>query len=236
VLLPDVATLAASPPGIQSRHAGCGEIALVLGLPTALFLAASIAWLVRRHSAVAFTDLRVGGTLFIEVVTAIALLPFLARRGSYPRMAAGAPEPRDVVRGVGVWLGSVAAYYVTFATVGLLAPAFAESLRAPRFSGALSAPVMVAATVLNPIFEEFLWLGYAVPALSSRVGRWAACGVSIALRVAVHAYQGPLALVAILPVALVLTGYFARTGRLWPVVVAHVIADAAGLLAFITTR
>lgn len=48
-------------------------------------------------------------------------------------------------------------------------------------------------------------------------------------RVAIHAYQGQMALVGITPMAVVFTCYFARTGRLWPVVVAHAIGDAAGL-------
>ena len=52
----------------------------------------------------------------------------------------------------------------------------------------------------------------------------------MALRVSVHLYQGPLlAFVAILPLAIVMTWYYARTGRIWPVIVAHVITDAIGL-------
>jgi membrane protease YdiL (CAAX protease family) len=38
-----------------------------------------------------------------------------------------------------------------------------------------------------------------------------------------------LALVSILPLAVILTAYYLRTGRLWPIVVAHVIFDAASL-------
>jgi membrane protease YdiL (CAAX protease family) len=32
-----------------------------------------------------------------------------------------------------------------------------------------------------------------------------------------------------LPVAVVLTFYFVRTGRLWPVIVAHIVQDALAL-------
>ena len=53
--------------------------------------------------------------------------------------------------------------------------------------------------------------------------------VSVFFRVLAHAYQGKLALIAILPVALVLTWYFVRTGRLWPVIVAHIVQDAIAL-------
>jgi membrane protease YdiL (CAAX protease family) len=43
------------------------------------------------------------------------------------------------------------------------------------------------ASILNPIFEEFLWLGYLVHRLTPRLGVNAACAVSMALRVSLHA-------------------------------------------------
>ena len=46
----------------------------------------------------------------------------------------------------------------------------------------------------------------------------------------VHAYQGPMAVIGILPLGLVFTYYFARSRRLWPAVVAHMIFDTIGLL------
>jgi len=83
--------------------------------------------------------------------------------------------------------------------------------------------------ILNPIFEEFLWLGYAIPTLSARTGLSRAVAISLALRLSVHAYQGVAAFVGILPVGVVFTWYFARTGRLWPVIVAHAVMDAVPL-------
>ncbi len=68
-----------------------------------------------------------------------------------------------------------------------------------------------------------------MPALANLFGIRAAFVGSVLLRVAAHAYQGALGLIAILPVAVVLTLYFVRTGRLWPVIVAHVIQDAIAL-------
>lgn len=49
------------------------------------------------------------------------------------------------------------------------------------------------------------------------------------LLVLVHWNQGVLALVSVLPFAVLLTGYFVLTRRLWPVVVAHVANNAIGL-------
>ncbi len=110
-----------------------------------------------------------------------------------------------------------------------MAPAAARALHSPTLVAGASVPALVAVTVLNALFEEFLWLGYAVPALASRLGLEAACVVSIGLRTSIHLYQGAMAFVGILPMAVIVTLYFARTRRLWPVVVAHVVIDAVGL-------
>jgi membrane protease YdiL (CAAX protease family) len=219
---PDVPT---APP----RRASIPEIALVLGVPTSLFMASSVMWLVRGGKEVLFTDARIVSTLAIELVLAVILLAFLRRRGWTPGAVAGGPVARDAVRGIGVWLGCIASIYAVFAVVYLVEPELAVSLAAPKFSGTLSVPIAVAVSVVNPVFEEFLWLGYAIPALQSRVGLRAACVVSVMLRVAVHAYQGPVALITVLPTAIIFTVYFATTGRLWAVIGAHAIADVMGL-------
>jgi len=48
---------------------------------------------------------------------------------------------------------------------------------------------------------------------------------------AIHSYQGLVALTSILPLAIVFTVYYSRTKRLWPVVVSHMLFDAFGLLS-----
>jgi hypothetical protein len=49
----------------------------------------------------------------------------------------------------------------------------------------------------------------------------------------VHWNQSVHALVSVVPFALLLTAYFVRTRRFWPVGVAHVADHAIGLGAFI---
>ena len=223
-------------PASPLRQASTVELLLVLGLPTIVFLVTWIVTLVRGGDPMALTDGRLIRTLLVEAITTSALLPYLARSGWSPRAVAGVPVLRDLLRGIGVWLLSMAAFALTMVTVHVFAPALAESLRRPQFTGALSPLLVVAAAIVNPLFEEFLWLGYAVPAVASRLGIRVACSISVALRVAVHVYQWSLALVAILPVAVVFTVYYARNRRLWPVLVAHVIADVIALTAQTPSR
>ena len=217
------------------RPARKREIALVLGTPTALFLASSISWQLRRPDVrgVLFTDRRLLVTLLIEMVIAALMLRYLSRRGWRPMEVAGAPEPQDVLRGFGLWFAVVTAYAITFLGFYLLVPDFVRPMQKPQFTGSISPPVVVAAALLNPVFEEFLWLGYAIPALGNRFGLRIAFTVSVVLRVLVHVYQGRLALIAILPLGVIFTWYYLRTKRLWPVVVAHVIVDALALSSLV---
>jgi membrane protease YdiL (CAAX protease family) len=58
-----------------------------------------------------------------------------------------------------------------------------------------------------------------------------AVNASTALRVAYHLYQGPAGAISMIPFGLLFGWCFARTGRLWPLVVAHGFFDLAGLLS-----
>ena len=56
-----------------------------------------------------------------------------------------------------------------------------------------------------------------------------AIGASLMVRLLLHAYQGPLAVVGIVPFGAVLGIHHWRTGRVWSAIVAHAIADGAAL-------
>ena len=211
------------------RPARAGEIVFVLGVPIGLSLASAIAWHVRRPGATPFTDQNLLLSLGIQVLFGIGMLWFLSRRGWRPIDVAGAPEVHDLGRGFALWLGLLAVFYFELLALFVVAPGIVAPLRTMRLTGTLSPGVAVAGAIIDPIFEEFFFLGYAVPALGNRLGIKAAFAISVLLRVAAHAYQGRLAIIAILPVALLLTFYFVRTGRLWPVIVAHIIQDSIAL-------
>jgi uncharacterized protein len=222
--------------GPDVRRAAIVEIALVLGLPTVLFLTGCVLSMMRVPGTLDISNARFLRTIGEEAVIVAVLLPFLWRRGWKPGAIAGSPEPFDVVRGGLIWLGSYAAYCLAVGVLLTAVPSLRTAFPAWRYAGGVTASVAVATALLNPLFEEFLWLGYAVTALGSRIGLRAACMVSVALRVAIHSYQGPMGVVGVVPMAVVFTWYYARTGRLWPIVVAHVIADAAALGALAATR
>ena len=227
---------AGDPADVPFRRPGVAlwEPLVVLGGFVGICLAGEAMRLTRPATdAAQFTDATLASTLVLEGVYALLMLLWLRRRGWTPAAAAGAPGPRDVARGGGVWLGTMACVYIVFATVATVNREVALALSEAEFRGALSPWIVVVGSIVNSLFEEFLWLGYAIPTLAPRFGLRGACAASVLLRTAVHAYQGPLAIVSVLPAGLFLTWYYARTHRLWPVVVAHVLLDAIGLSQFV---
>ena len=161
-------------------------MALVLGVPTIVFLSSSVRWRLLHQGAVVFSDARLLMTLGIEAVLTAALLPYLWRRGWNPLSITPPPEGKDVMRGLLVWVALIISLYISVLVTSAFVPNMVAFLSARRFTGHISPAVVVAASLMNPIFEEFLWLCYAIPAVASRAGIAVACFVSIALRVSVH--------------------------------------------------
>jgi membrane protease YdiL (CAAX protease family) len=73
---------------------------------------------------------------------------------------------------------------------------------------------------------------YIVSALKERRGVAFAVNVSTALRVTYHLYQGAAGVISVVPVGLVFAYYYARNGKLWPLIVAHGILDFIALMYY----
>jgi uncharacterized protein len=211
-----------------------GELLIVLIVTLALPLLLSAYTLIvsrRNGGRVLFGDTTVLLTLLYEVVIALALVPWLRRRGWTLASTTRPFESRDLVRGVGLFVLGLGAYYLTYNALLIAAPDFINS-GSMRAEGRISILALMLAVIINSVFEEFLWLGYLVPAGARVSGLLSASLFSGGLRVLQHGYQGATAFTAILPVAVILTWYYARTGRVWPVVTAHAIQNtiAFGML------
>jgi CAAX protease family protein len=221
-----------NPVTARVRALGHGtETAIVLGTVIGIFTLISFVNLHQRNGSaeIPIESGSLYGTLILELILALLLVPFLWARGWRLSDCTDKPAGPDVVRGLGVWLLGYIGYVLAWIVLGLLRPEVMTGLRQMHFAGAVSWPAIAIVTLINPIFEEFLFLGYTVPALS-RFGLGTAGFASVAMRALVHVYQGPLALVAIAPVGVVfLYSYLARRS-LWPAVVAHMIFDAMGLV------
>jgi membrane protease YdiL (CAAX protease family) len=224
------AQAAASPHTRAQRLSARAELAWVL-VPTVGFLTIVSfhrLWRQGGEGQLIVSDWELWSVVVEVLALSLPAAAFLRRRGWRWADMSQPVVLRDVLRGAGLWLYATLIYYGVQIGLRAISPGGAGEAFAAQVSGSFSWAPVLAAAVLDPIAEELLWLGYIVTALRHR-GVWFAAAVSIGLRTMVHAYQGPLALVGVLPIGIVLTRYYLRTRRLGPVMVAHMIQD---VLAF----
>jgi len=198
---------------------------IVLGLVVGVFLGSYLLSLPGSgaEAAIALDDHEALATLGIEALFALVLVPWLWWRGWREMDALSAPSgPLDVPRGIVLWFLAWLALGLIFSVVAQ----FEKDLGDQAVKVHLSDIVIIAVSILNALFEELLWLAYGVTALARRIGLKRACLVSILFRTSIHAYEGPLAVLGVLPIGIVFTVYYARTRRVWPVIVAHALQDA----------
>jgi membrane protease YdiL (CAAX protease family) len=174
------------------------------------------------------SDARLLGLVALELFLGL----FWARRlASQGWSIASVTEPfrtRDLLRGGMLFGAALLTYYLAFLLAVGVAPRFAEAARTVSIDGHVSFPVVLLISVINPIAEEFLYLGVIVASL--RREDWLlALSASVLARVCVHLYQGPLGVISVTPAAVVFGGYYLRTRRIWPAVAAHGLMDLLAL-------
>ena len=76
----------------------------------------------------------------------------------------------------------------------------------------------------NAAFEELAVTGFVIASLAEK-GAAIAVTASALLRFAYHLYQGPLSAVSVIPLGFLLGALFWRARNLWPLIVAHALAD-----------
>lgn len=100
---------------------------------------------------------------------------------------------------------------------------------ATTFKAALPWPVLIALTLINPLYDELFVVAYNLKALEGS-GPAFAITLSAMVRFICHLDQGPIAAVTILPLGLIFGWVYWRWKKLWPLVVAHGVMDFLGLM------
>jgi membrane protease YdiL (CAAX protease family) len=166
--------------------------------------------------------------LVFELVVGLSIVGYLRWRGWNIGHLTRPFVGRDLLRGMRLWLGMILCVWAVMIAVVSVAPSIVGPLQASRVVGHVSWPVLFAVSLVNPVFEELLLLGF-ISAGFSGAGFWRIGVLSVALRVIVHTYQGAYAMLSIAPIGIIFAVYYLRTRRLGPVIVAHAIQDALGL-------
>jgi len=201
----------------------------VVSSTAGVFIAISLYGLLRQEPFGGTTSTRgMLVLLLMELLMAAYWVPALRRAGwTLPSITAPFAA-LDILRGIGLYLGAMVAYITIWVLVAMKLPVYLQKVAAIQFGGEMSWWSAGLASVINPVAEEFLYLGSVANVLRSRSTASAFWG-SVLVRVAVHLYQGPLALIAIAPIGAVWTSYYLGSRRIWPAVVAHAVMDLHAL-------
>ena len=197
------------------------DVVVVSTVCFGLFILASLQAVLADFPAAEFDDTGNFATIIIEfVLGALALLYLHARRfdiaSLYPQ-----PEWRGALVGAGLYALAVA--------MGTLVTApFQGGVVEFSYQG-MSMTSTVLMAMVNGTFEEVFLLGVLGRGLQSR-GISIAVGLPLLVRISYHLYQGPVGALWILTMGLVFALYYLRTGRLWPVVFAHILGDIVPVL------
>ena len=171
----------------------------------------------------AFSDAAFAQIIATELALGGAALALLRARG-YP---IGQVLPSPSVRGSVLGFALLAVALLAWWLVAALFPgsAFERQPIADIMAGSsVSAPSVVALGIVNGLYEETFLVGYLVRGFREQ-GPALAIGLSALVRLLYHLYQGPLGALSALVFGVVVSLFYWRTGRLWPVVFAHALAD-----------
>jgi len=203
------------------------EIALVLLAAFALPVTYSLL-ILTKVAALPASDTRLLMGLAFEAVVLAILGTILAARGwTLERLGIGKLTLQDAIDGVGLL---AAAYLIPAMVLSILPPDIKQSITTAVPSIALSGigvALALVATVLTPIFEEVFVVGYVFAALGDK-NKALALNVSVALRLGYHLYQGAVALIFVLPMAVVFAWWYSTRPSLWPLLIAHAGLSAIG--------
>jgi hypothetical protein len=202
------------------------EIAIVLLCAFGLPLAYSVLLATGAVEREFITDALLLRVIAFEVAMLGALGGLLwSRDWTFERLGLNTPTFQDVIDAVGLL---VVAYLIPAGILALLPHDLKQAATGAFSFTPLSLPIVVATSLVSPLFEEVFVVGY-VFAVMGPANKTIAINVSIALRLAYHLSQGPAAVIFILPLAVVFAWWYSTRPSLWPLLMAHVALEFLGL-------
>gem|GEM_PF-1238311 len=141
----------------------------------------------------------------------------------------------DVPAGLLIWMCALAGYIAVISLVPVSLIPVADTDDAVRWAkpaGLLGGCLVLAVSVANGFAEELVMRGYLLTRFERLLHSTPlAVLVTTALFASYHVYQGPAGLIHAAAVGLIYGTIYSFQRRLWPVCIAHAIADIVGTLS-----
>ncbi|MDJ0716685.1 MAG: type II CAAX endopeptidase family protein [Prochloraceae cyanobacterium] len=95
----------------------------------------------------------------------------------------------------------------------------------PQLTCSLSFLEILAVSIVNPVFEEIIVIGYVFKALEKKYRGWLIIIISTLIRLSYHTYQGSIIIAGILPMGILFSLFYWRSKKLFPLIIAHGLLD-----------
>jgi membrane protease YdiL (CAAX protease family) len=171
-------------------------------------------------------------------VAGLAVLFYvLWKRGSDASAFGKAMKGADLFRGIAIW--AIATFVA--ATAAVTFDMIYQHVHGHLPQGGLDlaamldhrfGAVLIVVLFINPWFEELIVRGFLMTELTQLTNATVAIVMSTAVQASYHLYAGSWGMVQLVPMFLLYSIYYARTRRLFPVIVAHTLADFTPLLLY----
>lgn len=181
----------------------------------------------------------IGGSFTNEVLVSVLIYEAMTLMTAYAFLKIR-ENPIDYKNGTSlfnvIWTSVLLAvfYYLTYLLIVSLAYKYLASVNSEvpymKNSIKLNPFLILGISIVNPVFEELIVVGYVIPALSRQKGLMFAINVSVLIRFLYHLYQGPAAALSVIPMGLIFAFVYTRWKNIWPLIIAHAIMDFIGLI------
>jgi len=209
------------------------EFVVVIGLAFGNFILGSIAFVLAHPSSAPITENHLLFLIIYEPIILLVVYWFLKQRGW--KLSDFKLQPSLQSSGYGIFLAvcGYVSFVVVWIIVSFISPEYLKEIsEAPLASNNISLINIVAVSIINPCFEEILVVGYVITSLRQVKGETYAVNISVAIRLLYHLYQGPIAVMSIVPLGLIFAYWYARKENLWSVIIAHALFDFFGLYSY----
>lgn len=209
------------------RLSPVAELILVNLIAFGPFAVRSIVELGERKEAIVFDDRRALFIIGMEIVCGALVVVLLRARGWKAADLGLRITMPQTIAGMVLLIGSnivIAGFYQLVRVATGVDPDKVTS-----FEAKLTWPVLIALTLINPLYDELFVVAYNLEAAKAS-GAAFAITLSAAVRFLCHIEQGPISAVTILPLGLIFAAVYWRWRAVWPLVVAHGVMDFLGMM------
>lgn len=190
-------------------------------------------------TVISFGDAEIFHMLQYECTVLVFLFLFLKFQGRNFKSLGLSFSLDKITHGLILFISNYIVYLLLFRVFGdflISTSNETSSAGVVAYSINLSLLPLLLFSIINPIFEELILVGYIVSVAGKRFGLIITVIISVLFRLSFHVYQGPLILLTILPMGILFTIYFWYKRSIIPLIIGHGVMDFLSFYVFMLSQ